>query len=85
MSQLRIGEVITVAGVTLIPVEKIDIYSRVDSSTRWWYGSKELFAIVVNTSSGLQVFDNNAKPMNISELISYVPKLEETIHRTVAK
>jgi hypothetical protein len=83
MNPLRIGEVITVAGVTLIPVEKINIYSGKDSTASWWYGSKELYALVVSTSSGLQAFDNNAKQINISELISYVPKLEQIMRRYI--
>jgi hypothetical protein len=80
MNQLRIGDVKTVAGVRLIPVETITIYSDIDSTANWWYGTKELYALVIMTSFGLQAFDKDAHEMNISELISNVPKLEKLLN-----
>ena len=75
MNHLRVGGSITVAGLTIIPVENINIYCDANSITSWWYGSKDLYALVVHSSSGLQVFDKHAQEISIDELIGKVPKL----------
>jgi len=80
MNYLRIGDVITVAGVTMIPVENINIYGDANSINSWWYGSKELYALVISTSSGTRAFNKDAHEMNINELICDIPKLEQLLN-----
>jgi hypothetical protein len=77
MITLQIGRVTKVAAATIIPVEQLIIYSDARSTPNWWYGSKELYALLISTSSGLQAIDQNGRELSIASLISIVPKLNE--------
>ena len=79
MNALKIGDVIKVSGVTIIPVEKMYIYSDCASSPSWWYGGKEIYALVVSSSLGLQAFDCDAQELSVNDLINYVPELDEVL------
>ncbi|KON32316.1 hypothetical protein AC478_00610 [miscellaneous Crenarchaeota group-1 archaeon SG8-32-3] len=80
MNELRIGNVITLAGVTIIPVEELTIIREINPITKWWYGSKNVYAVVVvSTTFGTQVLDKNARELNVLDLISQVPRLAEML------
>jgi uncharacterized spore protein YtfJ len=79
MNELLIGNIIKIAGVTIIPVESINIYRETNTKTHWWYGSKTPYALVICTSTGIQVLDHNAQEMNVSDLISNVPQLADIL------
>jgi hypothetical protein len=77
MNKLCIGQVSNVGTATIIPVEQITVHAEMNSQMNWWYGSKELYALVITTPSGVQVYDKHAHQLSIDELVSAVPKLNE--------
>ncbi|WP_455205088.1 hypothetical protein [Kaarinaea lacus] len=77
MNQLQIGKPIQIAELTIIPVEQIITNSDVSESSGWWFGSKELYALLVRTPKQTLAFDKNAQKLHLSNLISNVPKLGE--------
>ena len=80
MTKLQIGQVTKIDSVTIIPVEQLTIYSGTGSPESWWYGSKEMYALVISTSSGLRAIDQNAHELDIADLIDKVPALNEHLH-----
>jgi hypothetical protein len=77
MIKLYIGPVTKVQTTTIIPVEQLTIHSEINLKTSWWYGSKELHALVISSPSGVHVYDKRAHELNIDELIRAVPELTE--------
>lgn len=79
MNELRIGAAVEVSGVTIIPIEKINSFAEIHTKTIWWYGSKDLYAVVISTPSGLRVLDKDAREMDMNDLIRIVPQLTDTL------
>jgi hypothetical protein len=77
MDKLHIGPITKVETTTIIPVEQITIHAETNSQPIWWYGRKELYALVITTPSGAQVYDKHGHDLDIDELIRAVPKLNE--------
>ena len=80
MNNMQIGQVTKVATTTIIPVEQLIVYRDTNSTTSWWYGSKELYALVISTSTGFKAFDMHSNEMSIGDLIREVPTLNEYLY-----
>lgn len=79
MNDLQIGSAIKVSGVTIIPVEQINISSEIRPTTLWWYGSKQVYALVICTTYGILAIDQTAREIPIDKLFAELPQLENII------
>lgn len=77
MNKLQIGTVTKVDSTTIIPVEQLTVLSEKHSQSSWWYGSKELYALVIRSPTAVQVYDKHAHELNIDELVHALPELTE--------
>lgn len=79
MNELRIARAVKVAGVTIIPVERINIHNQINATMNWWYGRKEIYALVICTTSEVKAFDETAREINIDQLIDIVPQIADML------
>jgi uncharacterized spore protein YtfJ len=75
MSELRAGAPITVAGITLIPIERMRINSEKQSFAYWLNATKEVVAVVICEREGPRLLNVEAEERCIDELIFEVPEL----------
>jgi len=80
MNQLQIGQTVKVDGVTIIPIEQISIEREARSHMLWWHGSKQVFALIIVSSGGINAMDTDARKINVEDLISRLPQLAEIIN-----
>lgn len=81
MDELRAADPLTVAGVTLIPIEYSRIQSDLGSMGYWLTGFKEPFAVVICDQSGTCAFDMGSAELAVNELIQKVPNLYSILDR----
>ena len=79
MSELRTGAPIRVAGITLIPIERVRIDYEKQSSAYWLNATKEAVAVVICEREGPRIVDVEAHERPIDELITEVPELESLL------
>lgn len=79
MSELRAGAPITVAGITLIPIERVLIHSEEPPYACWLSASKEAVAVVICGPKGARAVDVQARERPIDELIAEIPELEPVL------
>ena len=72
MSRLLAGTPLTHNGVTVIPIEKIDVCGRDMKCGYWLYGSKKAEAVVICDLQGIRAFDMQANELSLKELIKDV-------------
>ena len=76
MSELRVGAPITVAGITLIPIERVWIRAEKQPYAYWLNATKEAFAVVICERGGPRAVDIEARELPIGELITVIPELD---------
>lgn len=76
MNELRIGTPVHIAGLTLVPVERIQVQTKGDWGL---YASKEPFAVIVNRDNHKQAFDCQGEERPIEELMEQLPQLGELL------
>lgn len=79
MSELRAGAPITVAGITLIPIERVRINSGKQWYAYWLNATKEAVAVVICEREGPRIIDVEARERPIDEFITEVPELESLL------
>jgi uncharacterized spore protein YtfJ len=79
MSELRVGTPITVAGITLIPIERVRINCEKQSYAYWINATKEAVAVVICEPEGPRIMDVEAHERHIDELIMLVPELKSLL------
>jgi len=79
MSELRAGAPITVAGITLIPIERVWTNSEKQPYAYWFNATKEAVAVVICELEGPRAVDVEAHERPIDELIVEVPELESLL------
>ena len=79
MSELRAGAPITVAGITLIPIERVRIHSEKQSHAYWLNATKEAVAVVICEREGPRIIDVEAHERHIDEFIKVVPELNSLL------
>lgn len=79
MSELRAGAPITVAGITLIPIERVRIVCEKQPYAYWLNASKEAVAVVICGVEGPRVVDVEARERPIDEFITEIPELESLL------
>ena len=75
MSELRAGDPITVAGITLIPIERVRIHCEKQPYAYWFNATKEAVAVVICEREGPRILDVEAHQRPIDALITEVPEL----------
>ena len=75
MNRLQIGQSVKVGEVTIIPIEQISIDRETRPHMHWWHGSKQVYALVILSSTGMHAMDTDAREVNVNELIARVPQL----------
>ena len=76
MSELRVGSPVTIGEVSIIPVERVRVYSNKMSQGYWLYGLKEPVAMVISDPQGVKAVDMQACELSLSELVRDAPDLE---------
>jgi len=75
MNELRAGDPVVAAEVTLLPIEHCVIESCSGDEGCWLSAQKEPFAIIVFDTNGVRAFDTQAAEVTIESLIQQVPNL----------
>lgn len=81
MNELRAGAPITVAGITLIPIERVRIDSGALSRAWWLSAAKEAVAVVLCGPEGPRAVDVEGRGRPVDELLAEVPGLESLLAR----
>jgi hypothetical protein len=76
VSELRAGAPITVAGITLIPIERVRVSSEKQRTAYWLNAKKEAVAVVICDLEGPRAVDVEARERPIDEFIRDIPELE---------
>ena len=76
MDELQPGKPLTIANVTLIPIERTRIQSEAGNTGYWLAGFKEAFAIVACDATGAYAFGVDSEEIALDALIEKVPKLQ---------
>jgi hypothetical protein len=78
---LRAGAPVTLAGVTLIPIERTRIRSETLPHGYWVEVTKEALAVVICDLAGPRALDVEARELPLDELVAEIPGLESVIAR----
>lgn len=77
--EVEIGNPVTVAGVTLIPVIKVSLnYWRSNGSVSF-FGVKQPIGLVVVSSSARRAFRITGEEVPLDQLIQEVPRIKEVL------
>lgn len=76
MSRLLAGTPLTLNGVTVIPIEKVDVCGRNMKQGYWLYGSKKAEALIICDPEGIRAFDMQANELSLKKLIKDVNGLD---------
>ena len=84
MNGLRTGSRVTVAGIALIPIERVRISSEKQPCGYWFSVTKEAFAVVICDQQGPRAvcIDGHERP--IDELTAAIPELETVLTEFLA-
>ena len=83
ITELRIGKTIEVKDVRIIPVEQVTVQGDAAAGGGWWYGAKELYAVVINTPTGTKAVGQYGVGIDLNALIEKLPSLERYIESAV--
>lgn len=79
MNELRVGTPTVVAGVTLIPVERLRVVATHQLQGCWFQATKEVFALVIGSVHGACAMDVDGHPLPIDQLHELVPELQAVL------
>ena len=75
MNELRVAAPIAVAGVILIPIERVRIVAARQWQACCCNAAKDIAALVICEAGGPRAVDVAAQPLAIDELIGEIPEL----------
>jgi hypothetical protein len=76
MNLLRAGGVVEVAGIRLIPVERISITTQQDGSHVWLQASKEVAAVAICEAQSVRLLSVSGESLSLDEWLPQVEGLE---------
>jgi hypothetical protein len=79
MNELRAGRALEVAGVILIPVERISITAQQEGGHVWLQANKEVAAVVVCEAQAVRLLDVSGETLSLDEWLGQVAGLEESL------
>ncbi len=81
MSELRAGAPITVAGMTLVPIERLRVDAGEQFGGCWCNATKEAVAVVICDPAGPRAVDVQARECPIEEFLHEIPELAAIVAR----
>jgi len=75
MSELRAGTPISVAGITLIPIERLWMHAEKQPHAVWLSASKAAVAVVICDPQGPRAVDVHAHEQSVEALVTEIPAL----------
>lgn len=75
MAELRTGNPMAAAGITIVPVERCFMQSGRGIMGCWLSGLKEPFAILVCDADGIRAFDMVGREIPVASLLHEIPDL----------
>lgn len=82
LNTLQTGTPISVAGITMIPIERVEIMSGIQSCACWLSAKKEVLAIVVCENGGTRVMDIDSRDRTLDEYKAEISQLVTLISAT---
>ncbi len=79
--EVKIGNSITIAGVTLIPVEKISLNYWHGKGSISFFGIKQPVSIVVVSQAEKKAFRISGEEISLNQLIQEIPDIKELLDR----
>ena len=79
--KIEIGNPIRARGHVLIPIEKTSVSHDANERGCWCQCSKQLIALVVQTSAGVEAFELKTGPISIGQLKKTLPEIEAYLKR----
>ena len=81
ISEFRLGKSVTVDGVTIIPIEKVNYSANKAGHSFCLYGAKEPVAVIIASTSGVKAVDIEAREMSSHDIQKMAPGLTDIINR----
>ena len=75
MAELRTGNPMAAAGITILPIERCFMQSGRGNMVCWFSGLKEPFAILVCDADGIRAFDMVGREIPVASLLHEIPDL----------
>ncbi len=79
MNELRAGDPITVAGVTLVPIERVQINTEKQSYGYWLNATKEAVAIIICEPQGPRLMNVGEAKCSLDNIMMELPALESLL------
>lgn len=76
---LRAGTPLTVAGVTLLAIERVTMHSQLSDTGAWLAFSKQAYALVVKDAIRIRAIDIDAAEISLKQLCETVPGLDTVL------
>jgi len=76
MNELRAGAPITLAGMILIPIERVKVNSEKQSFGYWLNATKEAVAIVICEPQGPRLMNISIEEHSLDNIFTELPELE---------
>lgn len=76
MTELRVGTLVVVGDVTLIPLECLRVVATVRREGCWFQVTNEACALVICDAQGPRALDANGQPLAIAYLLEMLPELQ---------
>lgn len=77
--QLYAGSPIPVAGITLIPIERVQVSSEIQPSAYWFKATKAAVAVIICDREGPRAVDVEMHESPMSVLLTEIPELESLL------
>jgi hypothetical protein len=75
LRELRAGAAVTLAGVTLIPIERVRVSSERQPHAVWLHATKEALAVVICDPAGPRVLDVWGREWPVGRFVAEIPEL----------
>ena len=72
---LKVGHPLTVAAVTLLPVERTVVRAGGQDARAWMFVAKDLYALVLHDAGGTRAVDADAAAIPLEQLVGKIPGL----------
>ena len=76
MNELRAAAPITVAGMTLVPIERVQINAEKQSYGYWLNATKEAVAVVICEPQGPRLMNVGMQEYSFNDILTHLPELK---------
>jgi hypothetical protein len=78
MNELRAGAPITVAGMNLVPIERVQINAIKQSNGYWLNAMKEVVAVVICEPQGPRIMNVGMQDFSLDEILTLLPEVKSS-------